>query len=356
MIKLSRKVLISVFTLVVTLLALGASTFAWFALSTTSQVTDIGGTVSGGGGMRIRLYQEIQIPDPDNPGQTIPKVISTPWKSNLSESDVSTFIGDIKVANFEFKAVTSPEGTSFTKLDVTSDGKLRLGQTTVANADYLQFKIQFRSAAKGEVVLTNYDFNNSKNELKTIVIDSGNYLQYSAGNDGTVKTAHPVETMAAYGARVSFEPTVGSSTLSPTVYQHIAIYPEGLTMVTTGSDSVIKGNYVMGQSAVAVGQWSYLTEGLGTPIFNATGDTAITLPTATDLIALAYTDVKNGGTDFLTVVKMIEDASQTDDANEKFFGEFDVKLWIEGWDADTYDAILTLPIYITLDFLFEPEN
>ena len=91
--------------------------------------------------------------------------------------------------------------------------------------------------------------------------------------------------MAAYGARVSFEPTVGSSTLSPTVYQHIAIYPEGLTMVTTGSDSVIKGNYVMGQSAVAVGQWSYLTEGLGTPIFNATGDTEITLPSATDLIA-----------------------------------------------------------------------
>ncbi len=347
MIKLSRKVLISVFTLAVTILALGASTFAWFALSTTSQVTDIGGTVSGGGGMRIRLYQEIQIPDPDNPGQTIPKVISTPWKSNLSESDVSTFIGDIKAANFEFKAVTSPEGTSFTKLDVTSDGKLRLGQTTVANADYLQFKIQFRSAAEGEVVLTNYDFNNSKNELKTIVIDSGNYLQYSAGNDGTVKTAHPVETMAAYGARVSFEPTVGTGSL-PTVYQHIATDPEGLTMVTTGSDSVIKGNYVMEQSAVAVGQWSYLTEGLGTPIFNATGDTAITLPTAT--IADAKTAVKDTNDVYYTQITLANNPTATDDAIKANFGEFTVRLWIEGWDADTYDVILDMPLFVSLEF------
>ena len=57
--KLSRKLLISIFTLVITVLAVGASTFAWFALSTTSQVSNIGGKVTGGEGIEVRLYHKI---------------------------------------------------------------------------------------------------------------------------------------------------------------------------------------------------------------------------------------------------------------------------------------------------------
>ncbi|NLB85200.1 MAG: hypothetical protein GX794_03685, partial [Acholeplasmataceae bacterium] len=40
----------------------------------------------------------------------------------------------------------------------------------------------------------------------------------------------------------------------------------------------------------------------------------------------------------------------TDDAIKANFGEFTVRLWIEGWDADTYDVILDMPLFVSLEF------
>ena len=39
--------------------------------------------------------------------------------------------------------------------------------------------------------------------------------------------------------------------------------------------------------------------------------------------------------------------------NDKYIAQFTLKVWIEGWDADTYDVILTMPLYISLKFKYE---
>ena len=51
--KTTKRMIISVLTLVLTVAALGTTTFAWFSLSTTSQISNISGQVTGGEGLEI---------------------------------------------------------------------------------------------------------------------------------------------------------------------------------------------------------------------------------------------------------------------------------------------------------------
>ena len=331
--KLSRKLLISIFTLVITVLAVGASTFAWFALSTTSQVSNIGGKVTGGEGIEVRLYHKLESTDPE----VEDKITVTPWKSNLSDNDVSTFLKTIKETNFEFKAVNSLDGANFTMLALSA-GILKLGETAKANEDYLEFQIQFRSQSNGTIALTKYEFDATKNPLKDVIIDSNDYLQYNLANTNNDLSAHPVSTKAAFGARLSLNN--GTDTQ---VYQHAETDPKGLT----NNSNIIVGNYVMGTKPVEVGQWSYLTTGLGLIIHDSTGS-SIDLPTS-DLLAEAYTSHLDED-DHRSTVTLLENPTSTGDANKNHFAEFAVRLWIEGWDADTYDVILTMPLYISLEF------
>lgn len=368
--KLSKKLLISIFTLVITVLAVGASTFAWFALSTTSQVSNIGGQVTIGAGMKVRLYHVKKVDGGDD------IVTDSGWKSNLNDEDVTKFLTTIATNKFEFKAVNSLDGrTNFTKLALDSNGLLRLGQDTEANVDYLEFKIQFRSASEGTASLTKYDFDEGKNPLKIINMDTDKYLQYNA-NDNTVLSNHSVETKAAFGARVSFttEDDINDPKFNTTVYQHAKTNSDGnLVLVTKeveGEDiPTITGNYVMEQTGVVVGQWSYLNAGLGIKVYPKIGNDAFALPAGTEegsqLLANALTETKDVEGDFITTVALKDSTVNTgtvenpvytygsDNANEKYFGEFDVRLWIEGWDADTYDVILTMPLYISLKFKYE---
>ncbi len=338
MIKLSRKVLISVFTLAVTILALGASTFAWFALSTTSQVSNIGGQVTAGEGIEVKLYYK----GADD------VVYQTPWKSNLSESDVTEFLTKIK-KSFDFKAVTSADGaTNFTKLGQDVNGKLKLDPEAAKNTDYLEFEIHFHSQADSTIALANYEFDATKNPIKAIPIGSSAYWQYNVDNvTGTEKSAYTVNTKAAYGARISFNDGTNTS-----VYQHPAT-TAGLTRVnkaTEGNpaDYQIEGNYVMETSAVEFGQWSYMKDSLGLKIYN-TDDTEMTeLPTVT--LADAKTAVVGGDGDYYTKITLTKDADLAEDPIKLNFGKFTVRLWIEGWDADTYDVILDMRLFVTLEF------
>lgn len=92
--KLSKKMMISLLTFALVFIALGVSTFAWFTLADSAELTNIEINVSGGGGLEMALTKK---------DGTL-----TDYKTNLSSADILGVLGDIKLSD-----ITSTDGVTF---------------------------------------------------------------------------------------------------------------------------------------------------------------------------------------------------------------------------------------------------
>src|SRR5690554_1359802 len=92
--KLSKKLFLSVITLVFTVVAMVATTYAWFTIGDTATVGNVEGSVQGSEGLEIQF-------DGDDSGE---------WYSNISKSKMDDFLGDAAEA---LKAISSPNGENF---------------------------------------------------------------------------------------------------------------------------------------------------------------------------------------------------------------------------------------------------
>ncbi len=328
--KLSKRFIISVLTLVLTVVALGTSTFAWFSLSTVSKVSNIAGNVTAGDSLQIQLSG---IKASDGTEHT------TQWMSNIDAGD---FLTAIAGAGFEFDAVTTKDNKNFKKMGQTTTGNLHLGDTAVANEDYLEFTINFKSQKEGVVNLTELVFGG---DAGAIFVPKG--LPYIQVPEKAVSSL-PVSTRAAYGARVSF--TDGATpTPNQQVYQmgNDTAVPK-LDFNDGNNPTEVLGNYVM-QSTTSIegGQWSYLTTGLGLKIYDGAAETTQLQPNSGTILtaATAISTIDGVLTTYNTKITL----AQVEGAGD-YLGSVDVRVWIEGWDVDTYDSILSLPLKVDLTF------
>ncbi len=331
----SKKIIVSVLTLVLTIIALGTTTFAWFSLSTVVQISDIHGEVTAGDGLEVRLVQVGF--DEEDPEANI----QTGWYSSLSGDIVTDFIGQIFGANV-FTAVTTSNLTDFTRTADNGDGRLRLGEAATMNADYLRFVIQFRSQSGGDVVLTSLGLSG---ERETFVVDGGPYMQ----TPNAAYSNNDVETSAVYAARVSF---------ADVAYQY------GQNTITAGA--LVSGNTFMEEDKpVEHGQWSYLNVSKGIYFVDEDEDDPNADPDPiianlaygdlNDLVTLVeafgHNDLKVGD-DYRTTLAL----SPTGEGGmNAFFGEMTINIWMEGWDADTYDSIYSLKFEVRMTFEKEEE-
>jgi hypothetical protein len=125
---LSKKLFISVLTLIITAGAFAATTFAWFTLGDEVTVSNIQGTVVAGEGLEIRL------------GTT------GEWKSFISQSDIATYLAS-SGGTWEFDkfgAVTSIDGQSFTKLSVTDNEAGTMTFPAASTKEYVELIFEFR--------------------------------------------------------------------------------------------------------------------------------------------------------------------------------------------------------------------
>ncbi len=315
--KTTKRMIISVLTLVLTVAALGTTTFAWFSLSTTSNVSNIEGTVTGGEGLEVRIVGPMK---------------TTNWMANIDVKGQQVFD-----ELFRFDAVTTNDATNwtFTKMAQDETGYILLNQPAVANSDYLEFEIQLRSQLGGTVQLTGLTFDGS---LVDFVNDGEDYYQY----DESVATNYTVRTKVAYSARISFTEELGSGTTGGNwVYQY-GDADGALRPVEDGGVYTVQGNYVMGEQGVAVGQWSYLTDSRGLTISQSPGVSYT--PENANILA-ADTDIRDGSTP-KTVVNLVPGVG-----GENYYGaKLKVRIWVEGWDADAYDSIYKAVLNINLIF------
>lgn len=323
--KTTKRMIISVLTLVLTVAALGTTTFAWFSLSTTSNVSNIEGTVTGGEGLEVRIVGPMK---------------TTNWMANIDVKGQQVFD-----SLFRFDAVTTNDASTwnFTKMAQDEEGNILLNQAAVLNSDYLEFEIQLRSQLGGTVQLTGLTFGGSSVDF---VNDGENYYQYNE----SVATNHTVKTKVAYSARISFTEVLGlESTGGNWVYQYggadgvLGPVDDGLGNVT------VQGNYVMGTTGVAVGQWSYLTHSRGLTIFYEdplNPDNLIPYTPGEAQILAAYTDIRDESNNLRTVVNLVPGVG-----GENYYGaRLKVRIWVEGWDADAYDSIYNAVLNINLIF------
>src|SRR5690554_7311943 len=90
--KLSKKAILSVLTLVLTFVALGATTFAWFTLGTTATVDQFNVEVRGSEGLEISL-------DGDN------------WYTRLNSTTMNNHINNV-FANGRLNDITLNDSTA----------------------------------------------------------------------------------------------------------------------------------------------------------------------------------------------------------------------------------------------------
>ncbi|MGI6769102.1 MAG: hypothetical protein ACOX43_08485 [Bacilli bacterium] len=132
MTKLSRKLLLSVLTVAFALITLGATTFAWFTLSTKAEIEAFDVEVTSGAGIEISAD-----------GSNYSNYISAQQiYSAITSSNSSTILDH----------VTSKDGLSFTTIDY--EGELSFNK--VANSGWAEFDLWFRSPeANVEVYMLN---------------------------------------------------------------------------------------------------------------------------------------------------------------------------------------------------------
>lgn len=303
----TKRILMSVLTLVLTVVALGTTTFAWFSIGNISTVTGVEANVQAGDGLEIQLK-----------GTTY----ESDFKNNLVAADWNAFMA-ADAAGFKFAAVTSTDGVAFRELAQRADGGLGLANLTgAANQKYLEFDINFRSLQPGYVNLTALSFGGGVQAWTPSGITS--YLQFAGQN-----TALPVDAFAKNAARISFTHT------STQVFQE----PE---LAYSNSDAKITGNHFQGATGVLHGQWDYLAK-RGVIIWNAATDGAvISDPTTQSLFAAKATNSATLSADVGNIALT---------PNGTYYeGTVTVRIWIEGWDADAYDSIFNTLLEVNLTF------
>jgi len=304
MTKLSRKLLISVFTLAFALVTLGATTFAWFTLTSTAAIDTMNMDITAGHGIEISV-------DGNN------------YKNQITLAEIKQAILSDSDGNFkELDSATSPDGTQFFAIDGTTPSE-----------NYVEFKLYFRSPTEdAEVYLTTDTFTQSTE--KTWVSDTT--FAYRGGN--TVNAGTQVKIYAANALRFSFEEysdvfTTKKAGTSPLIF-------ELGDNTTEGNDTNIPLGSTPDLDKGLVKYWAEKKNGE-----NITTDKTIVLPAGVKnrSSGLGLTD----GDPTLPIVKL-ETKGTGDDSN--FYSYAQVRIWLEGWDPDNFDALLDSSLSIRFAF------
>lgn len=352
--QMSKKLVLSVLAVVLTVVALGTTTFAWFTLTNIAEVQSFQAEVIAESGM------EISLDDAAN---------ANVWVTSLTTAMIQDYI-DVKYSNnFKFDASTSPDGEQF----------FPLGATVASSAGVLEIGLRFRSQTVDTINWTGVSLDsNGVGFIPGVSFrNTSGLITAQATSAGTFK--------AANAARISVD---GTSTV---VYE-IGGNAPGVQVGTTASNTYLGEQAVdysgflemieldgIDVNAIKLPDSNVLNDGI------ALGDTFVYLydgvEYAYDLAGSAYvpyaTEIGLGevavytfpalyagqlsfyyettnefplGVDEIDTVATItslgagqEVLSMTTDnlgTGYEYSDGVTIRIWIEGWDPDMFNAIL----------------
>lgn len=350
--KLTQKLVLSVITMALVVVALGTSTFAWFTLTNTATVSAFSGQITAGEGIEVTLGTRTV------DGETVTWAVdgNTIWYTVLPVAVINQYILDTRTANFRFSDLTSQNGTTFNKLNWADS-------TFSDGTGYISLPITFRSRAQQDIVWNSVTLGGST-VLWTANV--GSFLHNGSVTIGsnTATTQKTLRVAASSAARVSIDGVVSTKSADTTpVFTPVAVHKavvyqlpanagsETVAFNSTESlaaynftldevvDSPTNGKYIIGPAAYGAG--SYTLAAGKTLAFTAAqyGTLGAGIAPVTPVTAV----------DNNTVVLTLETLT-----GGYYQSQLTVRVWIEGWDADTFDALFNTNLSVQLGFTTKP--
>lgn len=327
--KITTKFMISIIALVFGFVAIGSTTLAWFSLTKDASIAPIQTTIRGGVGIELRLKT-------DNDDD--------PWGVGYIDLNSNSYFYNNYIKNVAFSPVTyQPTSPSELFRKALQEGKEFKYFDALANKDYIQFTLQFRATktngASSAIKLgvdSNMLSNGDKDEGSSDWIPTVSYNI----TEGVI-APDVMRASCANVARIMFKDLtiVGSETL--TIWENPANQLTGNTLGLNSKDDTF-------------GAVDYLKNKLHIPA----------LSTSPTFIDSGY------GNDFETnvigsegaIIEQLIPGSGTDPDSDVsnlygenpnyFYGEVEVTIWMEGWDKECLDAIISNQLLVNLMFSY----
>jgi hypothetical protein len=290
--QMTKKLLLSVLTVVLTVIALGTTTFAWFTLTNTATVQPFEAQVVADAGI------EVSLDDAANEGV---------WVTTLTEQMLNDYI-TAKYTNFYFNHVTSRTGVNMFALgDVAYETPL-----PVLSGGFLTIGIQVRSQTENTIIWTD------------VTLSSPSQIAWVSdvaftNTSGPVAQNQTLQMVAANGARIS---VTGTTTV---VYERSgspAGTPTGDSTLNTVLGGFTDHDFTANPNLLPGQMNYYFAKTAEYPM----GATSVT-------VAPTVTTLGSGE----TVLVMTGDGLGTGFANS---GLITIRIWLEGWDPDTFNNLL----------------
>ncbi len=298
--KIARKLVLSILTVVLTVAALGTTTFAWFTLTNTSVVQPFQAQIVSDTGIEIAV------------GQPTVSPLDLNWVTTLTTAEITAYIEAEYLGAFRFNMVTTEDGAAFNALGI--------GALVATTAGYLEIPLNFRSNTADRILWDSVTLSSvASNWLSDV---SFTYV------DDAVKapsTAISIDASNAMRVAILGQLTAGANVVA---YEKPAV--AGVNIVLGAGGDLSDG---VGVGFGDAGAMNYYYQKNAELPFGAAAVT--TLATITSLTSNPIIDLTPG-----SVV----------DAGQEFYGQVMIRIWLEGWDANAFNSVLTRIIQAQFQF------
>jgi len=301
---IARKLVLSVVAVVLSVLAFGTTTFAWFTITNVSEVQPFESDIVTDNGIEVSLD-----------GST--------WVTSLTTEMIDAYIAAQYPSGFVFNHVTTTTGHSnFSTLGT-------LGVTDDGTASVLRLNLLFRSNNANAIEWTDVSLTGTTASWTSDVsfTRSSDVIGGSPVVSGGSIAVNPANAM-----RIS---VLGNHASDAVVVYEL---PDG--------DNAGAYNSALGGDGVTPVDFSNL--GVGDAgsynyYFQKTG----ALISGTNAVVTAGTVTVINSLNTQLVLHMTEDSTY----DTTYWGQISIRIWFEGWDAEAYNSLLGR--MITTSFTFE---
>jgi len=304
---IARKLVLSVVAVLISVLAFGTTTFAWFTITNVSEVQEFQSDIVVDNGIEVSLD-------------------GTTWVTSLTTEMIDAYIAAQYPGGFAFNHVTSTTGTSnfFTlgTLGVSDDGL----------ASVLQLQLYFRSNNANAINWTDVTLSGSTESW----VSDASFTRTSTLGGTAVLAPATVAVNPANAMRIS---VLGNHASDVAVVYELPTGDNGGAYNTAlGGDGVLGVDFSdgVGVGMGDAGSYNYYYQKTGSLITGT--DAVITAPTVT---------VIDGAANAQLVLHLTADTTY----DTVYWGQIAIKIWFEGWDAEAYNSLLGK--MITTAFTFE---
>lgn len=311
-----RKLYISLITLILLFVTFGTVTFAWISMATINNVEGLSLSASSGNELQISLD-----------GITYNKELTAESLYELFE-------------NISLADVTSTDGINF------ETGGLRDKGTAVVNEHYLSFDLWFQSTVREHHVylvnhVGNHEVSYDTSAIGTYVISNGvmwtakHDFWYGPGDNDYVTKGEQDRYYSSDSIRIAI----------------IELNDDTNELDTRGAEELTKFIFDPSKDELRgygrpYGAYSY---------FVARTRYYIGLPITTQEVSYRLTEIDPTNPyqslDDDSLITTLQDTGEVNEKNKTIYrGKVRINIWLEGWDADAFDAIENDRVKIQLQF------